>query len=209
MSNWLLIIFVIGSCVTFRGFPSKLSKCCLHRCIRSSWLVAFSLAFAVLFLLLTLFTICHAILECLSSTEFLILLIWFCMYSICSFWYMLVNSFCAWSFWALILVGFLLLHLEVVFMSACIFLTVNVSHRSLGLALCLVGMHSAATSKWALTKFSHSSFEVGVSDIFWNASNLFLSVNIYLSLISLLFVTSRNTIFLSLVETWMPKLVKM
>ena len=85
MSNCLLIIFVIGSWVIFRGFPSKFSKCCFHRCIRSSWLVAFSLAFAVLFLLLTLFTVCYAILDCLSLTESLILLIWFCMYSVGSF----------------------------------------------------------------------------------------------------------------------------
>ena len=67
MSNCLLIIFVIGSCVTFRGFLSKFSKCCFYKCIHSSWLVAFSLAFAVLFFLLTSFTVCHAILDCLSS----------------------------------------------------------------------------------------------------------------------------------------------
>ena len=76
MSHWLLIIFVIGSCVTFGGFPSKFSKCCFHRCIRSSWLVAFSLAFTVLFLLLTSFAVCHAIIDFLSLTESLILLIW-------------------------------------------------------------------------------------------------------------------------------------
>ena len=45
MSNCLLIIFVISSCVTFGGFPSKFSKCCFRSCIRSSWLVAFGLAF--------------------------------------------------------------------------------------------------------------------------------------------------------------------
>ena len=73
MSNPLLIILVIGSCVTFGGFPSKLSKCCFHRCIRSSWLVVFT--FAVLFLRLTSFNVCHVILDCLSSTESLILLI--------------------------------------------------------------------------------------------------------------------------------------
>ena len=39
-------------------------------------------------------------------------------------------------------------------MSACFFLTANVSYGNLGLALCLVDMHSAATSKWGLTKFS-------------------------------------------------------
>ena len=129
MSNWLLIIFVIGSCLTFGGFPSKFSKCCFHRCIRSSWLVAFSLAFAVLFLLLTSIAVNHAILDCLSSTESLILSIWFCMYAVCSYWYVLANSFCVFlSFKALILVGFLLLHLEAVFTATRFFLTTNVSH---------------------------------------------------------------------------------
>ena len=85
MSGCSLIIFVIGSYVNFGGFPNKFSKCCLHSCIRSSWLVAFRLAFTVLSFLLTSFTVWHAILDCLSSTESLILLIWLCMYSICSF----------------------------------------------------------------------------------------------------------------------------
>ena len=108
--NCLLIILMIGSCVTSEGFSSKFSKCCFPRCIRSCWLVAFSLALAVLFLLLTLFIVWHAILDCPSSTEFPILLIWFCMYSVCSFRYMLANSFCAFlSLWALVLVGFFLL----------------------------------------------------------------------------------------------------
>ena len=31
MSNCLLIILVIGSCVIFDGFPSRFSKCCFHR----------------------------------------------------------------------------------------------------------------------------------------------------------------------------------
>ena len=82
ISSWLLIIFVIGSSVTFGGFPSKFSKCCFHRCIRSSWQAAFSLVLTVLYLLLTLFTVCHTILDCLSSIESLILLIWFWMYSV-------------------------------------------------------------------------------------------------------------------------------
>ena len=153
MSSWLLKFFVIGSSVSFGGFPSKFSRCCFHICIRSYWLVAFSLAFTVLLLLLTSFMVCHTILDCLSSAEFLILLIWFCMYSVCSFWHMLVNSFCAFlSFWVLILVGFLLLCREAISTSACFFfLTTNVSHGTLGLALCLVG--------------NNSSFGVGVSDI--------------------------------------------
>ena len=73
VSNCLLITLVISSCVTFGGSSSKFSKCCFHRYIRSCWPVAFSLAFAVLFLLLTSFTVCHAILDCLSSNESLIL----------------------------------------------------------------------------------------------------------------------------------------
>ena len=75
MSNCLLIILMIGSCVTFCGFPSRFSKCCFHRFIRSCWFVDFSLALAVFFLLLTSFIVCRAILDCLSSTESLILFI--------------------------------------------------------------------------------------------------------------------------------------
>ena len=76
--------------------------------------------------------------------------------------YMLTNSFCPFlSFRALVLVGFIPLHLEAVFSSArFFFLTANVPHRTLGLAVCLVGMHSAAASKWALMKFLYSSFGV-------------------------------------------------
>ena len=35
MSNCLLIILVIGSCVIFGGFPSEFSKCCFHSFILS------------------------------------------------------------------------------------------------------------------------------------------------------------------------------
>ena len=126
---FLFLIFLstglISSCInspsliTFGGFPSKFSKCCFRSYIRFSWLIAFSLAVAVLFFLFTWFTVCHAILDCLSSTEFQILLIWFCMYSVCSFRYMLANSFCAFlSFRAMILVELFLMHLEAVFTSA-------------------------------------------------------------------------------------------
>ena len=198
MSNCLLIILVIGSSVTLGGFPGKLAKWCFQSCIRSCWLIAFSLAFAVLFLLHTSFTVCHAILDCLSSTVSLILLIWFCMYSVCSFRYMLANSFCAFlCFRVLVLVGFLLLHLETVFTSALFVLTANVLDGTLCLVLCLVGMHSAAASRWALTKFAYSSFGVCVSDFSSSASNLFLCVNAYLSLISLLL--SRNQSYCTVV----------
>ena len=53
MSNYLLIILVIGSCVIFGGFPSGFSKCCFHSFILSCWFAAFSFALAVFFLLLT------------------------------------------------------------------------------------------------------------------------------------------------------------
>ena len=82
MSNSLLIILVIGSYITFGGCPCKFSKCCFHSCIRSSWLLAFSFAFPGILLLLTSFTVCQAILDCLSSTESIILLILcvFCLF---------------------------------------------------------------------------------------------------------------------------------
>ena len=107
MSNYLLIILVIGSFVTFGGFPSRFSKCCFHSFTLSCWLAAFNFALAVLFLLLTSFIVCQAILYWLSSTESLILSIWFCMYSVCSFRYIPANWYCAFSsFRAFVFVGF-------------------------------------------------------------------------------------------------------
>ena len=107
MSNCSLIILVIGSCVTFGGFPSKFSKCCNHSFIFSCWFAAFNFALSVLFLLHTSFIVCQAILYWLSSTESLILFLWFCMYSVCSFRYMPANWYCAFfSFIAFVFVGF-------------------------------------------------------------------------------------------------------
>ena len=107
MSNCLLIILVIGSCITFGGFPSRFSKCCFHSFILSCWFAAFNFALAVLFLLLSSFIVCQAILDCLSSNESLILSIWFCMYSVCSFRYMPANWYCVFfSFRAFVFVGF-------------------------------------------------------------------------------------------------------
>ena len=193
MSNYLLIILVIGSCVTFGGIPSRFSKCCFHSLILFCWFVAFSLALTVLFLLLTSFIIYYAILDCLCSTESLILSIWFCMYSISSFRYMLANSFCAFfSFRSFVFVGFFLLHLEAVFTSARFSLTVNVSNGTLDIVLSFVGMHFPATSRSALTKFSYSSFGVRISVFSCSASNLFLNANTYLSLISLLLKRAQS-----------------
>ena len=73
MPNCLLIILVIGSFVIFGGFPSRFSKCCFHSFTLSCWLAAFNFALAVLFLQLNSFIFCQAILDCLSSTESLIL----------------------------------------------------------------------------------------------------------------------------------------
>ena len=107
MSNCLLIILVIGSCVIFGGFPSRFSKCCFHSFILSCWFAAFSFALAVFFLLLTSFIVCQAILDCLSSTESLILSIWFWMYSVRSFIYRPANwYFAVFSFEAFVFVGF-------------------------------------------------------------------------------------------------------
>ena len=72
-SNCLLIILVIGSSVISGAFPSRFLKCCSHSFTLSCWLAAFNFALAVLFLLLTSFIVCQAILDCLSSTESLIL----------------------------------------------------------------------------------------------------------------------------------------
>ena len=160
MSNCLLIILVIGSCVTFGGFPSRFSKCCFHSFILSCWFAAFSSTLAVLFLLLTSFIVCQAILDCLSSTESLILSIWFWMYSVCSFIYMLANWYCAvFSFRAFVLVFFSIVF-GGCFTSARFSLTDNVSHWTLYLVLSFVGIHSSAASKCTLTKFSYSSFGV-------------------------------------------------
>ena len=63
------------------------------------------------------------------------------------------------------MVGFLLLRTEAILMPSRFFPAANASHGTLGLVLCLVGMHYAAASKWELTKFSYSSFRGGVSDI--------------------------------------------
>ena len=144
MSNCLLIILVIGSCVTFGGFPSKFLKCCFYRCIRSCWLAAFSLAFASAFPSANFIyhLPCYPRLFIFNWVSNLIDLI------ICILFVLLGNSFCAFlSCRALVLVGFFLLHLEAFFTSAPFSFSANVSYGNLGLALCLVGMHSAGASK--------------------------------------------------------------
>ena len=116
------------------------------------------------------------------------------MYSVCSFRYMLANSFCAFlSFRALVLVGFfLLLCLEAVFTFARFSLTANISDGTLYFVLVLVGMNSTAASRLALTKFSYSSFGVCAFVCSCSASYLFLSANVYLSQISLLLSRAQS-----------------
>ena len=70
MSSWLLIIFLIGLSVTLGNFLIRFLKM-LFSLLYSFFLVGSFLALEVLFLL-TSSTVCHAIRDCLSSTEFLI-----------------------------------------------------------------------------------------------------------------------------------------
>ena len=74
--------------------------------------------------------------------------------------------------------------MEAVFTSARLSLTANVSHGTLYLVLSFVGIHFAAASRCALTKFSYSSFGVLFSVFSCSVSNLFLNSNTYLFLIS-------------------------
>ena len=186
MSNCLLIILVISSCVTFCGFPSRFSKCCFHCFIHSCWCGNFQFSFG------SALPSAHFVyrLPCYPRLPIFLWvsnLIWFSMYSVCSFRYMFANSFCPFfSFRSFVLVGFFLLDLEAVFTFTRFSLTANVSHGTLDFVLCFIGMYFAAACKWVLTKFSYSSFGVCVSVFSCSASNLFLNAITYLSLISLL-----------------------
>ena len=90
---------------------------------------SFQFSLAVLFLLLTSFIVCQAILDCLSSTESLILSIWLLLIHFVLFFF---------SFRAFVFVGLFLLNLEAVFTSARFSLTANVSHWTLDLVLSFV-----------------------------------------------------------------------
>ena len=185
MSSWLLIIFMIGSLVTLGEFPRRFLKYSfiINIC---SWQAAFSFALEILSLLLIFFYYQPCYLW-LSSTKFLILWIRPGIYSYCFFF-----TVCASSLWAflsyclLVFVEFLLLNMDAIFMLSHFFLLTSNSHRTLHLVLGLVGIHSATAFIWAEMKFSHSSFGVCVSDISRRVSNLFLTVTVYLLIISLL-----------------------
>ena len=88
MSYWMLIISSVSLSVNSEKFPRLILDVSFH-----FWnLFDFSLDLEVLFLTLTLFTVFHANWDCLSSTVFLILLIWLCRYPSCSFWFVIVLS---------------------------------------------------------------------------------------------------------------------
>ena len=133
----------------------------------SCWFVAFNFALAVLFLLLTSFIVCQAILDCLSSTESY-LSDFVCILSVLLDICLLIDF-----------VPFLVLgHL-------CLL----GSSYSLYLVLGFVGIHFGAASRCALTKFSFLSFGVLFSVFSCSVSNFFLNSSTYLSLISLLLTT--------------------
>ena len=141
--------------------------------------------------------ICHAVRDCLS-TEFLTVLIWPWMYSICSFWYVLISSFCAFlSFWALALVGFLLLHRDAVFSFPRL-----MSPRELYVWLLVWLVCILLLLPYEHWRSSHLSFRVNVLDIFWWVSNLFLNIIVYLLLISLLLSKDQSKCVVWLFATY-------
>ena len=89
MFSGSLIIFCLGLSIISGRFPSRFLN----------FFFSFLQFFLVLLTSCSLspslpisFTVCHANRDCLSSTEFQILLIWLRMYSNCSFWCVLVLS---------------------------------------------------------------------------------------------------------------------
>ena len=108
------------------------------------------------------------------------------MYSNSSFGYVFVSSFRSFlSFCALEFVSFLLLN-KFAFGALCdLFLTTIDSQRTRHLILILIGMHYAAASIWAITKFSNSSFGACLLDVSWRVSDLFLTFTVYWWLTSL------------------------
>ena len=85
MSSWLWIVLSVRLSRISRVFPSRFLKCSFHFKSLFSWLTAFTFALEVLFYSFFSFTFWHANCDCLSSTEFLILLMWPWMYSSFSF----------------------------------------------------------------------------------------------------------------------------
>ena len=76
----LLVVNIFFSRLISEEFPSRFFLCSFDSWILSSWLAAFSFTPEMMFFPLPSFTVCQANHDCLSSTEFLISLIWFWMY---------------------------------------------------------------------------------------------------------------------------------
>ena len=81
----LTIISLVGLSVNSGGFPRQIIE--MFFLLLKSSLLSWQLL-----VLPTSFTVCHTNSDCLSPTEFLILLIWPWVYSGCSFWCVLVLS---------------------------------------------------------------------------------------------------------------------
>ena len=71
---YIYVFFCGRLSVNLGEFPCRFMECSFHICICFSRLTAFNFAIKVFFLLFTSFTVCHAIHNCLSSIEFLMLI---------------------------------------------------------------------------------------------------------------------------------------
>ena len=148
------------------------------------WFAAFNFGLAVLFLLLTSFIVCQAILDCLSSSESLILSIWFlCILFVLLDICLLIDIVPFLVLWPLSLLGSSYRFWR---QFTCAHFSLSASHGTLYLILGFVGIHFATASRCALTKFSYTSFGLPFSVFSCSVSNLFLNSYTYLSLISLL-----------------------
>ena len=153
----------------------------------SPWLAAVKFILKGSIFPLFSFTLYHAILNCLSLIEFLINLYGFeCVQIVCLFVfffggvYVELFDMYVGIFW----IPFLRKHYIFVI---TFFLTTSKSDVTRNFSLSLVGMHFAAASIWAVTKFSYPSFgNVYFRWLLKNISNLFLLVAVDLLLIFLL-----------------------
>ena len=117
----------------------------------------------MLILPLTSFSECHAIRDCLSLTEFIILSIWPWMYTYSSFWYELFSS--NWTFLSFYICWVSVIRSEWYFEVISLFLTTSDSHGSPHLVVGLLDMQSTAPSMGPVMNFSHSSFNVCLPSI--------------------------------------------
>ena len=163
MSCWLLIIFVISLSVT-------LGEIQVDSWNVLSTSVFFLLGWQLLVLLLMYYSFCSlylllaklfVIVYLLPNFEFY----WSCLEGILVLLFGMYSLWCLLSFFVLAFVKFLLFRSQTIFILSHFFLTISNSHGILQSAFGLVGMHSAAASMWAVTKFSYSSFGVSIANI--------------------------------------------